>query len=243
MSRDVTDIINYAALSAQQKSLTDRFEKTGRIRIETVLQDAVAEELLATLKTLDWRLAMNDVHGRHVDISPSEQKRLGAKAVRQLKSQVQKRALSQFAYLYENYPLYDRVQQKLPVPQVLGDIFLALSHNDFITYMHDITGKGIDYCDIQATRYRSGHMLTEHDDNVIGKNRHCAYVLSMCQNWQRKWGGNLEFLDKDQNVTDSFVPQFNALSVFAVPVPHRVSKIRSGVIASRYSLTGWMRHH
>ncbi|WP_371396547.1 2OG-Fe(II) oxygenase family protein [Fretibacter rubidus] len=243
MSRDVTDIINFAALSAQQKSLTGRFAAAGRIRIDNVLHDNVSMELLTALKVLDWRLVMNDAHGRHVDISPSEQKRLGAKAIRQLKTQAQKRALSQFSYLYENYPLYDRVQQKLPVPKILSEIFTALSHETFITYMREVTGKGIDYCDIQATRYRSGHMLTEHDDNVSGKNRHCAYVLSMCAGWQRKWGGNLEFLEPNQSITDTFVPQFNALSIFAVPVPHRVSKVRPGVLASRYSLTGWMRHH
>lgn len=235
------DIVNFAALHAQQNTLSQTFADTGRIRVEGVLNDDAAEAVSAALKALDWRLVLRDGRGHHVDISPSEQKRMGGKALRALKSGAQKRGLSDFSYLYENYPLYDRIMQNMAVPDILKSVFSALSGDDFIAYMRSVTQKPIDYCDIQATRYRSGHLLTEHDDNVAGKYRHCAYVLSMCPNWQRKWGGNLEFLDGGGSVTDSFVPAYNALSVFAVPTPHRVSKVRPGVMASRYSLTGWMR--
>lgn len=237
----VTDIIDFDTIGAQAEALRAEFAQTGRMRIRDFLKAEVCADLHTTLRALDWRLVLNDAHGRHVDLPPSQQKRLGGKELRRLKHDAQKRSLSGFQYLYENYPLYDRIEGRQKVPAPLGDIYMALNDPAFIEPLGDMTAKPFDFCDIQATRYRAGHMLTDHDDNVAGKNRHCAYVLSVCPDWQRKWGGNLEFLDADGAVTERFTPGYNVLSVFSVPMAHRVSPVRKGVLASRYSLTGWLR--
>lgn len=236
------DIIDFAALGLQADALRDTFAQSGRIRIANFLTEATCASLDSTLKTLDWRLVLNDAHGRHVDLPPSQLKRLGSKAVRTLKQDAQKRSLKQFQYLYENYPIYDRIKGGQMIPAPLGDIYTALNGREYLDAIAGITNRQIDFCDIQATRYRSGHMLTQHNDDVHGKNRQCAFVLSMCPNWHRKWGGNLEFLDAGGAVTDVFTPAYNTLSIFSVPVDHRVSRVKASVLGSRYSLTGWLRH-
>lgn len=107
--------------------------------------------------------------------------------------------------------------------------------------LRTVTGRATDFCDMQATRYRSGHFLTTHDDNAgPKKNRKLAYVLGLTEGWSAVWGGQLQFLE-DGRVVDAFAPRFNTLSVFAVPFPHHVSQVASFAPKPRYSLTGWFR--
>jgi len=51
--------------------------------------------------------------------------------------------------------------------------------------MRDLTGEPrIALADVQLTRLRPGHFLTEHDDHAEGKNRSFAYVLNLTPAWR-----------------------------------------------------------
>ena len=95
--------------------------------------------------------------------------------------------------------------------------------------------------DGQATRYLGGHFLTAHDDNVTGKNRVAAYVLSLTPAWRTEWGGLLQFHDNAGDVSGAFAPCFNALHLFRVPQLHSVTYVTPFAGAPRYSVTGWLR--
>ena len=97
----------------------------------------------------------------------------------------------------------------------------------------------IAFADAQATDYRAGDFLTDHDDGVEGKGRVAAYVFGLTTGWQADWGGLLLF-DNDQEVS-GFIPDFNVLRVFAVPRSHHVSYVAPWVTARRLSVTGWLR--
>src|SRR5690606_1917921 len=87
-----------------------------------------------------------------------------------------------------------------------------------LTGLHDIA-----FADSQATRFSPGHFLTSHDDDVEGKQRRAAYVLSMTPQWRTDWGGILQFIDAEGHVSAGIMPKFNALNVFKVPQTHSVS--------------------
>jgi len=59
--------------------------------------------------------------------------------------------------------------------------------------------------------------------------------------WSPTWGGQLQFLDGRDRVTGSYIPRFNALSVFTVPAAHHVSQVTNFAPKGRVSLTGWYR--
>ena len=80
-----------------------------------------------------------------------------------------------------------------------------------------------------------------HDDDVAGKNRRCAYVLSFCPGWRPDWGGALQFFGPDGNVEGAFTPAHNALSLFRVPMDHSVGVVAPYAGSDRYSITGWLR--
>jgi SM-20-related protein len=67
-----------------------------------------------------------------------------------------------------------------------------------------------------------------------------AYVFSFTKNWKIDWGGLLQFHD-DENckIIDSYVPAFNALTIFRVPQWHSVSYVTPFAMGPRYAVAGW----
>ena len=101
----------------------------------------------------------------------------------------------------------------------------------------------IAFADAQATRYRPGHVLTGHDDAAEGKNRLYAYVLNLTRDWRADWGGVLAFEGAHGHIEEGFAPAYNALNIFAVPMPHAVTQVASFAPRDRLSITGWLRAH
>lgn len=119
-----------------------------------------------------------------------------------------------------------------------------LNGPDFLTFVRGLTGDDrIDFADAQATRYRPGHVLTGHDDAAEGKNRLYAYVLNLTRDWRADWGGVLAFEGADGHIGEGFVPAFNALNLFAVPMRHAVTQVAGFAPRDRLSITGWLRSH
>jgi Rps23 Pro-64 3,4-dihydroxylase Tpa1-like proline 4-hydroxylase len=119
-----------------------------------------------------------------------------------------------------------------------------LNGSDFLALVRGVTGDDrIDFADAQATRYRPGHVLTGHDDAAEGKNRLYAYVLNLTRDWRADWGGVLAFEGADGHIGAGFVPAFNALNIFAVPMRHAVTQVATFAPRDRLSITGWLRSH
>ena len=72
-------------------------------------------------------------------------------------------------------------------------------------------------------------------------NRLAAYVLSLTPRWRAEWGGLLEFIGADGHIAAGYVPNFNSLRLFRVPINHHVSCVAPFAMAGRYSITGWLR--
>ncbi|MNL50034.1 hypothetical protein D3C87_1730150 [compost metagenome] len=66
-------------------------------------------------------------------------------------------------------------------------------------------------------------------------------MLNLTPRWRAEWGGQLQFLDADGDVSESLIPAFDALNVFRVPQSHAVSVVAPFAGAPRYSITGWWR--
>jgi len=108
--------------------------------------------------------------------------------------------------------------------------------------LRSITGDPeIRFADAQATAFSPGDFLTRHDDDVPGKNRSAAYVMSLNPEWRVEWGGLLLMHDADGCSADAIVPGFNRLNLFTVPQVHSVSEVTKATPFRRYSITGWLR--
>lgn len=222
--------------------LQSRFTDARRLQITDFLNEDDAKRLEAALSKAEWHLVMND-RERHIDLPVSELPKLGLDRIRKAILQAQGRAATEFQYVYENSPIADMYQSgRLNVPE-FRDVFDLMNSEAVRTLLTQITGLRVDFCDMQATRYGPGHVLTSHDDGIEGRNRQFAYVLGLTRNWQAIWGGQLQFTTEEGAVEQSFVPVFNTLSIFAVPTPHHVTQVASYAPHARVSLTGWFRQN
>jgi Rps23 Pro-64 3,4-dihydroxylase Tpa1-like proline 4-hydroxylase len=221
-------------------ALAQRYAVSKRLQIRNFLSQDGAVLLGGRLEGLPWRLALNS-GARHVDLPVDSLPSLGDARMTAIRAEVRKAAANGFQYLYETLPIADLQEAGELKEAALLEIFEFMNSSRVLTRLAEITGLQADFCDMQATRYRPGHFLTTHSDEAPGKNRRFAYVLSLSPVWRPTWGGQLQFSDDEGSVIDTFVPTFNALSVFTVPTPHHVSQVADFAPVDRLSLTGWFR--
>jgi len=123
----------------------------------------------------------------------------------------------------------------------LGDFARTLNDAATLGLLRGVSGAvGIAFGDAQATLYSAGDFLTQHTDNVAGKNRLAAYVYSLNPDWRLDWGGLLLLNEADATVR-ALIPAMNRLTLFAVPRGHSVSLVSAAAARPRLSITGWLR--
>jgi len=231
-----------SAINAQLKSLSEKFEQTKRIHIPHFLEAKSAQLVYQSLdQQEDWNLAWNN-EGKHTDMDYRGVMAWSADQKEKLAEIIHKQAEHEFQYHYAAVPIYDLYHSKNMPNHFFNTLYEFINSNETLETIRKITGfTDIRYADMQATRYSKGHFLTEHDDNVAGKNRLAAYVVNLTPEWRSDWGGALVFPGDGTN-SESFYPKFNALNIFAVPQKHAVSIVSPFCPAHRYSLTGWFRY-
>jgi Rps23 Pro-64 3,4-dihydroxylase Tpa1-like proline 4-hydroxylase len=144
--------------------------------------------------------------------------------------------------LFDNFPLSDAYANSQHHGLYVMRILEFLNSPRFLDFARRLTAEPrIAFADAQATLYRSGHFLTEHDDAIDGQRRLAAYVLNLTPRWRADWGGLLLFLDRDGHVAEGYTPTFNALNIFKVPQPHAVTCVAPFAAGGRYSISGWLR--
>jgi len=146
-----------------------------------------------------------------------------------------------FHYLYDGHVLSRDGEAYADPSHYLAAVTGFLNSTQLLDFARRVTGNpAIAFADAQATRYRAGHFLNQHDDGN-DKGRIAAYVLNMTPRWRPDWGGALLFSDRPGHVSGGYLPAFNALNILAVPQEHMVGFVSPFAGAARYSITGWFR--
>ena len=217
------------------------FAAQGRLHIPKFLTQESAKAIHATLaREVAYDSLFNSgekvyylTQAQMASLKPEERMRVARLATEQ--------AAHGFQYFYEALRLSSE-GEPFPKPGVLHLLTEFLNGTAFLDFVRTVTGQSaIAFADAQATRYRKGHYLTKHSDDVPGTNRIAAYVLNLTTDWYAHWGGVLTFLDNDGNVAEGYTPTFNALNLFRVPQNHMVSQVASYAKGDRLSVTGWVR--
>lgn len=223
-------------------SLAARFRADRRLQIDDFLSlgsaGSLRDELMASSR---WRHVIKG--GSQVfEIARSDFEAMPAVERNRLDEAVHAAAVRGFQFRYDLIRVPDDGSERARAGTRLNEFAALMSSPDTLAFLRTITGaEKIDFADAQATLYRPGDFLTRHDDNVDGKFRQLAYVLSLTPDWQAEWGGLLLFNDDQGRLADAFVPRFNTLSIFSVPQPHSVSFVAPFAPVPRLSVTGWLR--
>lgn len=220
--------------SLDLSAIAEEFRSRGRVHIPNILTPDSALRLHRALaEETPWRLTLNKGQDflDFASVTPEERNKIAAGAWQ--------RAQTQFQYLFDNHRLSRDGEPYPDARHYFAKLVAFLNAPPFIAAMRRVTGlETIVRTDAQATLYRPGDFLTRHDDQYGGHKRLAAYVLNVTPNWRADWGGILNFYDSRGHVAEGYVPTFNALNVFQVPVIHAVSQV--AIFGGfRYSVTGW----
>lgn len=218
------------------------YRAAGRVHVPAILErEAAARVHRCLVEEVPWQLHFNDGE-RTVDL-PGEQVEQLPEATRSaLFGAIHSSPASRFQFLFDNFSLWDAQRAGTHGALYAMRVLEFLNGAPFLDFVRQVTGNAsITFADAQATRYRSGHFLTCHDDVAEGKGRIAAYVLNFTPQWRADWGGILQFVAADGHLSEGYTPAFNALNLFRVPQPHAVSYVTPFARGARYSISGWLR--
>jgi hypothetical protein len=215
--------------------------RNGRVHIPHALTEADASALLADMPDARWMTATIDQSGGVFRLDAAMATALDPGQRTRILEGVYTDAGEGFQYLYDKFSIDAVYAAGRPLPANMKAFYEALNSPSWLDAFRAVTGdERIASVDCQASRYRVGHLLTEHNDENPSNTRLYAYVLNLSRAWRIEWGGLLQFHDEDDHVSCAFTPRWNTLNMFAVPQRHSVSMVTPAAKADRLSLTGWL---
>ncbi|MGA9851769.1 MAG: 2OG-Fe(II) oxygenase family protein [Gammaproteobacteria bacterium] len=221
-------------------SLASEFRQKRRIQIRDILIPEAAERLHQCLEhEVPWGVAYID--GEKPTLLTADKIAAFTQVEwMSLYDKVRARAVDKYQFIYNSYMMITAYIEKRNPKLLLHEMVEFINAPPFLGLLRAVTGvSNIMRADAQATRYDQGHFLKKHNDIVDTQYREVAYVLNLTKDWQADWGGLLQFMDDDGKVTDTFMPTFNSLTLFHVPMWHHVSYVSSFATRGRYAITGW----
>jgi Rps23 Pro-64 3,4-dihydroxylase Tpa1-like proline 4-hydroxylase len=150
------------------------------------------------------------------------------------------RARDDYQFAYDSYMLVRAGKEGWDPGLLVHAVLRFFNTPEFIAFARHLSGDAaITHANAQCTRYRPGQFLMPHEDQDVEEGRRYAYVLNLTRAWRPEWGGQLQFLDRDGAVLDTFSPRWNSLSLFRVPQRHQVTLVAPWAGEPRHAITGW----
>lgn len=210
----------------------------SRVQIPNFLQADAAELLAEELaRRVPWQLAerssgvpMTTPRGQYPD---------DAEYARLLRSGYEQAADS-YQFAYDTYMLKRAAREGWDPELGVRFVLPFFNSPEFIEFARYLSANpAINAVVAQCTRYRPGQYLLPHNDEDTEEGRRLAFVINLSRDWKPDWGGQLQFLDADGNILQSFLPRWNSLSLFRVPQVHQVTLVAPWAAQPRHAITGW----
>lgn len=223
--------------------LAKQFKAQGRIQIRNALNIDTAEYYRSVLQTrtnwgLAWQIGAEGPQAlRFAEtqaLSDSQRQMIYDRAGEAVGN-------GEYGFLYDQYAMLTAYLEQWDPAHPLNRLLEHLNDQPFLNLIRQVTGvQSVIKAEAQATCFRPGHFLTEHDDLHSRDPRRVAYVLNLTiPDWKSEWGGFLNFFDEYGNIEAGFRPLFNSLNLFLVPQRHSVSYVAPFAPVGRYAITGW----
>lgn len=220
--------------------LHTEYARKKRILIKNALNETVAENVLESLDTdIPWQMAYME-NGRPCVFSREKRAAMSDEQWEAIQKKITAMGAQGFQFCYGHYSVSDRNMEPCRPDAFVNTFRDFLKSDRFFDFARTVTGMP-EVCKIEilAARYTGGDFLMMHDDTQKAERR-AAFVFNLSRGWHPNWGGLTHFLDRDGSVTDTYVPTYNSLTIFTVPVLHLVSNVMPFAPRPRYSITGWL---
>jgi Rps23 Pro-64 3,4-dihydroxylase Tpa1-like proline 4-hydroxylase len=222
--------------------LKQSYLEHGYVKVPNALSTNSANLIYSSIsKQEQWNLVFRS-NNAHQDLNNLNVENWDKEHIDNLIDLIHKQAEAGFQYFYETIPIYDIYYDKLMLGHFFNDIFEFINSDETLAFFRKmLNAPEITFADAQITRFRAGHFLNQHNDDVNGKNRVAAFVINLTKDWRVDWGGELHLFTDNFEIKKSFVPSFNEINIFKVPVKHLVGYVSPFATGNRLSITGWFR--
>lgn len=219
------------------------YAERGIVQIPGLFEEHAAGAIADLLqKGVPWRIVFTTPDDKPVHYSREELQAQGQERWKATIADVMTRARQNRGYFYKTYPMIEAYLKGWDPGHPIHQLTEFINSADFLGLGRTVTGvTEITKADAHATFYGPGDFLTRHLDTGDDHERRAAYVLGLTRGWQPDWGGLLLFLNEKQDVSEGYLPRFNALTIFDVKFLHTVTQVSSFAGAGRFSITGWFR--
>lgn len=223
------------------RDYAEAYARDGMVQVPDLLDEASAEWLeLALEHDTAWRLSLKTPEGGKL-LSPQEMQTLGRDAIGARIQNALAEARDGFSFLYLAYPIITTLLTGEDEGHATHVLLQFFNDTPFTSFAKTVTGEAsVTKIDAQATWFRPGDFLTQHDDTGVGERR-AAYTLGLSRDWRPDWGGQLMFHDANGDIERGFKPGFNVWTVFKTPRMHSVAPVAAYAGGKRRSITGWLR--
>lgn len=220
--------------------LHTEFAYKNRILIKNALNEDIADNVLRSLDSdIPWQTAYME-RGTPCVFSKAQRAGMTDQQWQAIQSKITALGAQGFQFCYGHYSVSDRNTEACPPNAYINTFKDFLESNQFFDFAKTVTGiHDVRKIEILGARYTSGDFLMMHDDTQKTERR-IAFVFNLSKDWRADWGGLTHFLERDGSVSDTYVPTFNSLVFFSVPVLHLVSYVMPFAPRPRYSITGWL---
>jgi len=217
----------------------EAFARDGRVRISDIFDQNFAEEIHSVFERTPWRVTYR-LNNEIVSLLGKEFHALSQVERNELRADILAETQKGYQFCYLHMPLTHPQSAAWDPQQAVPTLDSFIGSPAFFDLGRTITGiSELGRTDSVATCYLREHFLTAHPDAPIDE-RLVAYVFSFTKNWKIDWGGLLQFHDDENGkIIDSYVPAFNALTIFRVPQWHSVSYVTPFAMGQRYAVAGW----
>lgn len=213
----------------------------GRVQVDGFLQSDAAARLHECLaREVPWTLALRDEAGPRTVLAPEYAAMGPAQLDAVLRDTAAGARDGAFRFAYDSYMMVRAYKEGRDPGLLLHRVLEFLNAPPYVQLCQALSGDArVRRVSAQATRYRPGNFLRQHTDADSSEGRLYAYVINLSREWKADWGGLLQFVDAEGRVTDTFLPRWNTLSLFAVPADHVVTMVMPWAEQDRLSITGW----
>lgn len=217
------------------------YARDGMVQVPDLLEAESAAWLEAALEhDTPWHLSFMTPEGGRL-LSPQEMAAMGRETLTAKVQAALAKGQNGFSFVYLAYPIIEAFVAGREPGHATHILLQFFNDLPFMNFAKAVTGEaGVTKIDAQATWYRPGDFLTQHDDHNAGERR-AAYTLGLARDWRPDWGGQLLFHDKGGDITRGFKPGFNVWTVFKTPQMHSVAPVAAYAGGRRRSVTGWLR--
>ncbi|MFC5372541.1 2OG-Fe(II) oxygenase [Brevundimonas faecalis] len=223
------------------RDYAEAYARDGMVQVPDLLEAESAEWLALALEhDTPWHLSLRTPEGGRL-FSPQEMAAMGRDALAAHMQRALADGQTGFSFIYLAYPIITAFLNGRDPGHATHALLQFFNDLPFMNFAKAVTGEaGVTKIDAQATWFRPGDFLTQHDDTDQGQRR-AAYTLGLAKDWRPDWGGQLLFHDEAGDVVRGFKPGFNVWTVFKTPRNHSVAPVAAYAGSARRSITGWLR--